>query len=542
MAAISRSPNPARFSVLQEICRQLAELLHAGDAPQLGNLAELLEEPRVDVRQLVQLLDGPAALERLEQRPHAPVVRHDQLLAQRRVVLFFARLRQQHPLLAELERSHALEERLLERAPDRHRLAHRLHLRRQRAIGLRELLEVPPRNLRHDVVDRRLERRRGEPRDVVGNLVEVIAERELGGDLRDRETGRLRRQRRRPRDARVHLDDQHAAVFGVHAELDVRSAGLDADPVDDAPRGVAHALIFLVGQRQRGRHGDAVAGMHAHRIDVLDRADDDEVVCDVAHHLELELLPADDGLFDEQLVNRAHLEAAIDELAELFDVVGDAAADAAHRERRPDDGRKSRRLDDASRLVDRSRQAAGGRLDADLFHRVAEEQAIFAELDGVDVRADQLHAVLIEHAGVVQRDGKIQRGLSADGRQNRVGPLLFDDLRDGFDGERLDVGAIGHLRIRHDGRRIAVDEDDVEPFGPQRLARLRARIVELARLPDDDRAGADDENALEVFSSRHYLIRMGPHPHALPSLTLRILRRSLICSVIVFVPCRRRTA
>ena len=205
---------PGALQRSQEICRQLAEFLHAGDTPQLGNLAELLEEPRIDVRQLVQLLDRPAALERLEQRPHAPIVRHDQLLAQRRVVFFFPRLRQQQALLAELERSHALEKRLLERAPDRHRLSHRLHLRRQRAIGLRELLEVPPRNLRHDVVDRRLERRGREPRDVVGNLVEVISERELGGDLRDREPCGLRRQRGRPRDARVHLDDEHAPVLG----------------------------------------------------------------------------------------------------------------------------------------------------------------------------------------------------------------------------------------------------------------------------------------------------------------------------------------
>ena len=41
---------------------------------------------------------------------------------------------------------------------------------------------------------------------------------------------------------------------------------------------VAHPLVFLVGQRQRRRDRDAVAGVHAHRIDVLDRADDDEVV------------------------------------------------------------------------------------------------------------------------------------------------------------------------------------------------------------------------------------------------------------------------
>ena len=119
------------------------------------------------------------------------------------------------------------------------------------------------------------------------------------------------------------------------------------------PRGVAHPLIFLVAERQDRRHGDAVAGVHAHRIDVLDRADDDEVVGDVAHHLELEFLPADHRLLDQHFVDRAELEAALGELAELFDVVGDAAADAAERERRPDDQREAER----ARELDRLRQA-----------------------------------------------------------------------------------------------------------------------------------------------------------------------------------------
>ena len=92
------------------------------------------------------------------------------------------------PLRAELERAERLHEGFLEGAADRHHLADRLHLRGQRAIGARELLERPARDLDDDVVDGRLERRRRQPGDVVGNLVEVIAERELGGDLGDRET------------------------------------------------------------------------------------------------------------------------------------------------------------------------------------------------------------------------------------------------------------------------------------------------------------------------------------------------------------------
>ena len=113
-------------------------------------------------------------------------------------------------------------------------------------IGLGELLEVPSRDLDDDVVDGRLEGRGREARDVVRDLVEVIAERQLRGDLRDRKAGGLRRQRRRPRHARVHLDDDHPPVRGVHGELDVAAAGFDADAADDPPRGVAHPLVFLV--------------------------------------------------------------------------------------------------------------------------------------------------------------------------------------------------------------------------------------------------------------------------------------------------------
>jgi hypothetical protein len=45
----------------------------------------------------------------------------------------------------------------------------------------------------------------------------------------------LRRERRGARHARVHLDDDHAAVLRVDRELDVGAARLDAD-LADAPR------------------------------------------------------------------------------------------------------------------------------------------------------------------------------------------------------------------------------------------------------------------------------------------------------------------
>ncbi len=48
-----------------------------------------------------------------------------------------------------------------------------------------------------------------------------------------------------------------------------------------------------------------VARVHAHRVEVLDRADDHDVVVDVAHHLHLVLFPADDRLLDQHLASPA---------------------------------------------------------------------------------------------------------------------------------------------------------------------------------------------------------------------------------------------
>ena len=84
------------------------------------------------------------------------------------------------------------------------------------------------------------------------------------------------------------------------------------------------------------------------------------------------------------------------------------------------------------------------------------------------------------------------------------GLLALDDLGEDLRRQRLDVGAVGDLRVRHDRRRVAVDEDDVEPLVAQRLAGLGAGVVELAGLADDDRAGADHEDAFDVSAFRHY--------------------------------------
>ena len=80
------------------------------------------------------------------------------------------------------------------------------------------------------------------------------------------------------------------------------------------------------------------------------------------------------------------------------------------------------------------------------------------------------------------------------------GRSRLDHLGHDLPGERLDVGAVGHLGVGHDRGRVGVDQHDLVPLFPQGLAGLGARIVELAGLADDDRPGADQQNLVDVVA------------------------------------------
>ncbi len=263
----------------------------------LHHLCDLIDEPRIDRRGFRDLVHRVTREERRLDEEE-PALRR----GPHRVQRSGGRRAQIEPGL--LQASPRLAERFLERPADRHHLADRLHRRRELGVRPRELLEREPRDLHHHVVERGLEGRRRLSRDVVRDLVQAVAHRQQRRDLRDREPGRLRRERRRARHARVHLDQDHAPVAWMDRELHVGAAGLDADRPDAAERRVAHGLILHVGQGLHRRHRDRVPGVHAHRVDVLDRADDDAVVVAVAHDLELELLPAGDRLLDQDLADR----------------------------------------------------------------------------------------------------------------------------------------------------------------------------------------------------------------------------------------------
>ena len=151
------------------------------------------------------------------------------------------------------------------------------------------------------------------------------------------------------------------------------------------------------------------------------------------------------------------------------------------------------------RHVHRARRA-----QADLLHGLAESRAVLGHQDRRQLRADQPDAEPLEHPVLGQRDRDVQRRLAARASgSTRVGPLELEDTRDGVGGDRLDVGARRELRVGHDRGGVRVHQHHLDAFLAQRLAGLRARVVELAALADHDRAGADQEHLVQRRVLRH---------------------------------------
>lgn len=161
-----------------------------------------------------------------------------------------------------------LLDRLLERLADRHHLTDGLHRRRERSRDARELLEIPPRDLDDEVVERGLEAGARVLRDRVLDLVQRDVQSELGRGVRERVAGRLGGEGRRTRETRVDLDDAVLLRMRVERVLDVAFTD-NAEVPDDVDSRRAEHVVVRVGQGLRRRDDDRVSGVDAERVEVL---------------------------------------------------------------------------------------------------------------------------------------------------------------------------------------------------------------------------------------------------------------------------------
>ena len=234
--------------------------------------------------------------------------------------------------------------------------------------------------------------------------------------------------------------------------------------------------------------------MHAHWVEVFNRADNDAVVVFIAHHLHLVLFPAEHGLLNQQFMSRRRIKTAFANRQEFIFVVSNATARTAHGERRTNQGREADLFLRCQSFVHGVADKRFRARQTDFFHRFFKAAAVFCLVNCVFGRTDQLDIVFRQHTVARQIKRTVQRSLAAHRGQNRIRTLFGDNLLHRLPHNRLDVGNIRHFRVGHDGGGVGVYQNDFIAFFTQGFAGLCARIVKVAGLTDNDRAGADDKD------------------------------------------------
>ena len=186
-------------------------------------------------------------------------------------------------------------------------------------------------------------------------------------------------------------------------------------------------------------------------------------------------------------------KCAVHVLVELLVIVDDFHATTAEHVARAHEHRVTDAVGGFLGLFEAQGGAVTRGVHLRLLEHFAEQLTVLGQVDGFRGGAEN------RHAGSLQTRGQGQRGLAAeldDDALDRAHLLLgLVDLEHVFEGERLEVEAVGHVVIGGHGLRVAVDHDGVIVLA-KLLHGVHARVVELDALTDAVRAGAEDDHSL----------------------------------------------
>ena len=350
-----------------------------------------------------------------------------------------------------LQGAKRLLQSLLKGSAHSHGLTDRLHTGGQHAAGALELDKGKARNLDYAVVDRRLKGSRSCLGDVVGNLIQRVTNREQRSHLCDWEAGCLGSQRGRTTDARVHLNNNDAAVCWVDRKLYVGAAAGNAYTLENGDGVVAEVLKLFIGKRLSWSNGNGVSCVDAHWIEVLDGADNNTVTCGIAHDLHLNFFPALNGLLYQYLVLWRKQKALLNNLYELFWGVCNAATCTAKGEAWTNNHRISQLSNNALGVFHGVSDVCASNLQTNVLDCLAEELTVLTGTNGLQVAADDLDVVLVKNACFTKANSAVQSSLSAHVWQKCVRALALNDASYGLNGDWLNVGSICSFWVSHDG-------------------------------------------------------------------------------------------
>ena len=199
----------------------------------------------------------------------------------------------------------------------------------------------------------------------------------------------------------------------------------------------------------------------------------------------------------------AGADGGVDVTAQLGARVDDLHGAPAQHIRGAHEARIADAIADLEGLVAGAGDTVGGAADGKLVEQLAEPPAVLGQVDGVLGRTQD------GDAGSLELVGDAQRRLAAELDDHAFGPLVGADVGHVFEGERLEVEAVGDVVVGRDGLGVAVHHDGVVAVLAHGHGGVHAAVVELDPLADAVGPAAEDDDALALAGQGLVLVLVG---------------------------------
>lgn len=447
----------------------LLEAEEAADVLELvvavNDVLELVQEPLVDLGQLVNLVNGVVLVK------HS--LANSQPAAVGGVLQDFVEVLEVVTLEANeagVNLADSLLERLLEGTTDSHDFTDGLHGTANVAVDMLELAQIPPGDLGDDVVQTGLEVGSSGLGNRVGKLGEGVSQTDLGSSVSQGVTSGLGGQSRGTRETSVDLNDTVVKAIGLQSVLDVTFTN-DTQVADNLDSSGTEHVVLLIRQGLTGSNDDTVTGVDTKGVEVLHVANSDAVVVSIADNLILDFLPATERLLDQNLGRKG--QGARGQVLQLLGVGSETGTQTTQSVGRTDDDGVSNSLSSLQGLVDGADRNGFGDGDVDLVQGLGEKITVLTGLQGLDAGSQNANTVALEDTHAVHLHTQVQGGLTTEREEDTIGSLPLNDIGDILGGNGEVVHFIRELVIGLNRRNVGVDQDGLDTGLLEGLESLR---------------------------------------------------------------------
>ena len=308
--------------------------------------------------------------------------------------------------------AHCLHNGGLKTGCNAHHFAGGFHLGAQLAGGVDELVKGPLGHLDYHIIQGRLKAGTGFAGYIVFNLVQGIAQSDLGGHLGNGIAGGFGRQGGGTADAGIDLNHAVLHALRVQGKLTV-AAALNAQLGDNIQRcGTEHLVLFIRQGHSRG-NDDGVTGVNAYRVKVFHRAHGNHIAGAVPHHFKFNFFPSGNVPLHQHLGNGGEHQAVFGNYIQLLLIISHATAGSAKCKGRTNNHRVANLCGNLPCVLRGGGNVAGNHRLAQLHHGVAEQLPILGFVNSLSSCAQQGHAHFVQIAVLSQLHTDGQAGLAA---------------------------------------------------------------------------------------------------------------------------------